>query len=82
MVECEFIGKRESIQLGAINRSVEDELSEGNLEELSLFKMEMLANATSSFSEANKLGRGGFGPVYKVASHTDALFVLHIFLSR
>ncbi|XP_047950701.1 G-type lectin S-receptor-like serine/threonine-protein kinase At1g11300 [Salvia hispanica] len=58
-------GKRESIQLGAINRSVEDELSEGNLEELSLFKMEMLANATSSFSEANKLGRGGFGPVYK-----------------
>ncbi|XP_042065330.1 G-type lectin S-receptor-like serine/threonine-protein kinase At1g11300 [Salvia splendens] len=58
-------GKRESIQLGEINRSFEDELSEGNLEELPLFKMEMLANATSNFSEANKLGRGGFGPVYK-----------------
>lgn len=72
----------ESIQPGAVNISLGDELSEGNLEELPLFKMEMLANATNNFSEANKLGRGGFGPVYKVASQTMASIDLHIFLSR
>ncbi|KAH6806583.1 G-type lectin S-receptor-like Serine/Threonine-kinase [Perilla frutescens var. frutescens] len=61
-------GQNETIQLGVVNRGsivLEDELSEGNLEELPLFKLEMLANATNNFSEANKLGRGGFGPVYK-----------------
>lgn len=66
---CHESGKNETIQLGVVDHSnLEDELGEGegNLEELPLFKLEMLANATNSFSEANKLGRGGFGPVYKV----------------
>lgn len=34
--------------------------------ELSLMKFEVVALATNNFSSANKLGRGGFGTVYKV----------------
>ncbi|WOG85207.1 hypothetical protein DCAR_0104395 [Daucus carota subsp. sativus] len=33
--------------------------------ELPLFEFEKIANATSNFSNDNKLGEGGFGPVYK-----------------
>ncbi|KAF3628724.1 putative protein OBERON 3-like [Capsicum annuum] len=35
------------------------------MEELPVFSLDMLANATSQFHEDNKLGQGGFGPVYK-----------------
>ncbi|KAL8512035.1 hypothetical protein ACS0TY_018482 [Phlomoides rotata] len=35
------------------------------MDELFLFKFQMLSNATESFSLNNKLGQGGFGPVYK-----------------
>ena len=34
--------------------------------ELPLFSFSTIENATSHFSNANKLGQGGFGPVYKV----------------
>ncbi|KAJ6298032.1 hypothetical protein OIU76_019205 [Salix suchowensis] len=34
--------------------------------ELPVFDLATIAIATSNFSEANKLGEGGFGPVYKV----------------
>ncbi|XP_074366224.1 G-type lectin S-receptor-like serine/threonine-protein kinase At4g27290 [Apium graveolens] len=33
--------------------------------ELPLFEFKRIANATSNFSQDNKLGEGGFGPVYK-----------------
>lgn len=36
------------------------------LDELPLFKFERLVAATENFSESNKLGRGGFGTVYRV----------------
>lgn len=35
------------------------------LEELPLFKFKTLAIATNDFQDSNKLGQGGFGPVYK-----------------
>lgn len=33
--------------------------------ELPLFDFETISSATNSFSGSNKLGEGGFGPVYK-----------------
>lgn len=34
--------------------------------ELPMFDLTTIANATNNFSNNNKLGEGGFGPVYKV----------------
>jgi hypothetical protein len=34
--------------------------------ELPIFDLAAIANATNNFSNNNKLGEGGFGPVYKV----------------
>jgi len=41
-------------------------LSEVRLQELLLFDFGKLAIATNNFHLSNKLGQGGFGPVYKV----------------
>ncbi|CAI9756534.1 unnamed protein product [Fraxinus pennsylvanica] len=49
----------------SVDVSREDDISNASIEELPLFKFEMLANATDNFHDANKLGKGGFGPVYK-----------------
>ncbi|XP_043687406.1 putative G-type lectin S-receptor-like serine/threonine-protein kinase At1g61610 [Telopea speciosissima] len=38
---------------------------QGNVPELPLFDFDCVAVTTSNFSDANKLGQGGFGPVYK-----------------
>ncbi|KAK1355493.1 Receptor-like serine/threonine-protein kinase [Heracleum sosnowskyi] len=39
--------------------------TDGEDMELPLFEFERIANATSNFSNDNKLGHGGYGPVYK-----------------
>jgi hypothetical protein len=41
-----------------------------------LFELNTLQLATNFFSELNQLGRGGFGPVYKV---TFLLLIFYIF---
>lgn len=41
------------------------EMDKVKIEELPLYSFEILANATSDFDPNNKLGMGGFGPVYK-----------------
>ncbi|KAF2314269.1 hypothetical protein GH714_024787 [Hevea brasiliensis] len=46
------------------DRDYTDESREKDLE-LPLFDFSTVANATDNFSEFNKLGEGGFGPVYK-----------------
>ncbi|KAK4436387.1 G-type lectin S-receptor-like serine/threonine-protein kinase [Sesamum alatum] len=51
--------------LDSLDPSLQAALSKVNLEELPLFKFQTLADATDGFSEANKLGKGGFGHVYK-----------------
>lgn len=44
------------------------ETSEGQEHlEVPLFELATLLNATNKFSNDNKLGEGGFGPVYKVS---------------
>ena len=45
---------------------LKNETREVNIGDLPKFTFEMLANATNQFHEDNLLGRGGFGPVYKV----------------
>ncbi|XP_047306515.1 G-type lectin S-receptor-like serine/threonine-protein kinase At1g11330 [Impatiens glandulifera] len=42
-----------------------DNISEDKLEELPQFKFPILLAATDGFREANKIGQGGFGPVFK-----------------
>jgi hypothetical protein len=42
------------------------EMSQIKLQELLKFDFEKLATATNNFDLSNKLGQGGFGPVYKV----------------
>lgn len=44
-----------------------DECFQGDDLELPLFDLGTIAAATDNFSILNKLGEGGFGPVYKVS---------------
>jgi hypothetical protein len=45
------------------------------LDELPLYNFKKLETATNSFHAGNMLGKGGFGPVYKVSLST-ILFVI------
>uniref|UniRef100_A0A6M2F9D9 Receptor-like serine/threonine-protein kinase n=1 Tax=Populus davidiana TaxID=266767 RepID=A0A6M2F9D9_9ROSI len=44
---------------------IQDNLNHVKLQDLPLFSLQMLIAATDNFNTANKLGQGGFGPVYK-----------------
>ncbi|KAL3576108.1 hypothetical protein D5086_021391, partial [Populus alba] len=44
---------------------IPDNLNHVKLQELPLFSLQTLIDATDNFNTANKLGQGGFGPVYK-----------------
>lgn len=39
--------------------------------DLPMFNFNYIAAATDNFSEENKLGQGGFGPVYKVTKSSE-----------
>ena len=61
----------------------EDSLSRRDLDgtrrnsNLPLFDLRTIIAATNNFSIANKLGQGGFGPVYKVVSFQVCLCIIN-----
>ena len=52
---------------------------ETELSEFSVFDFDDILDATDNFSEENKLGEGGFGPVYKVLC-SKIYFTVNFFL--
>lgn len=40
--------------------------NQATVEEVPLFEIEEVVKATNNFHDTNKLGQGGFGPVYRV----------------
>ncbi|XP_028791841.1 G-type lectin S-receptor-like serine/threonine-protein kinase At1g11330, partial [Neltuma alba] len=65
-----FLWKMRSKQKGKTQMQIHDKRRISNLkqahnQELSFFYFRKLAIATNNFDLANKLGQGGFGPVYK-----------------
>ncbi|KAM3280524.1 hypothetical protein ACQJBY_047360 [Aegilops geniculata] len=73
IVYCCRIRKRHTkgkvtLQGKSTHQFQEDELvweMEAELSEFSVYEFHQILEATSNFSEENKLGEGGFGPVYK-----------------
>ena len=53
--------------------NLKDEVTEEDME-LPIFDMGAISKATNNFSSSNKIGEGGFGPVYKVARHHSNCF--------
>jgi serine/threonine protein kinase len=53
------------LELGIERRRRGKRSARNNNNELQIFSFESVAFATDYFSDANKLGEGGFGPVYK-----------------
>lgn len=62
-------------ELGIDRRRRHRRSARNNNSELQIFSFEIVALATDYFSDANKLGEGGFGPVYKVVQNFQILIL-------
>ncbi|XP_010547149.1 PREDICTED: G-type lectin S-receptor-like serine/threonine-protein kinase At1g11330 isoform X2 [Tarenaya hassleriana] len=56
--------RMEALTSGNVNARA-NLMNQAKLKELPLFEFQVLASATDNFAITNKLGQGGFGPVYK-----------------
>ena len=68
-----FLRQNNNLQHQGVDWEMEAELSE-----FSVFDFDDILDATDNFSEENKLGEGGFGPVYKVVN-VKMSYILHSF---
>ncbi|KHN00060.1 G-type lectin S-receptor-like serine/threonine-protein kinase [Glycine soja] len=62
---CIFIIKNQGAARKIYNKHYQNRLLRKEDIDLPTFDLSVLANATENFSTRNKLGEGGFGPVYK-----------------
>ncbi|KAK8602955.1 hypothetical protein V6N13_085157 [Hibiscus sabdariffa] len=67
VVVCYICRSRRKLKGETEDNNVNDK--ENDDIELAVFEMGTIAQTTDAFSFRNKLGQGGFGPVYKVKSY-------------
>ncbi|KAK6917426.1 Serine-threonine/tyrosine-protein kinase, catalytic domain [Dillenia turbinata] len=60
-----FANRRDAFLITTTDQSFKPSMNHVQLQELLIFKLDMLATATNNFGEANKLGQGGFGDAYR-----------------
>ncbi|CAK7338300.1 unnamed protein product, partial [Dovyalis caffra] len=65
LVVAYYIFKRKAKLIGSNRENGQIDSGQKEDMELPLFQFTTIANATNGFSFNNKLGEGGFGPVYK-----------------
>ncbi|KAJ8549673.1 hypothetical protein K7X08_033380 [Anisodus acutangulus] len=64
-VYCLVINKRRNDKKRSKSLASYEGMDESEHAEISIFDLSTITNATENFSDANKLGTGGFGSVYK-----------------
>ncbi|XP_042944347.1 G-type lectin S-receptor-like serine/threonine-protein kinase At1g11330 isoform X3 [Carya illinoinensis] len=65
---CQWMAKRKGgiyLKLHGEGNHLAVSMNKDKLEELPILSREELASATNNFDQSNKLGQGGFGPVYR-----------------
>ncbi|XP_028803287.1 G-type lectin S-receptor-like serine/threonine-protein kinase At1g11330 isoform X2 [Neltuma alba] len=61
----EFLSKKRGANVDKTRGNIIGTLSQVKFQELLIYDFEKVATATNNFQLTNKLGQGGFGPVYK-----------------
>lgn len=64
------------------NKEAHFEVDQAEFKDLSIFEFKQLNVATSNFSINNKIGQGGFGPVYKVMHGFAGIVILFYYFFR